>query len=98
MMLSTSSMSKPLGEFMNRSLLCTRFCSSIVRHAITQREHQHPEAWPASTYRHLIKVLVGGALGPCGTQSPGTRLQGHSVVRHSDAAPILCMIVIGPSG
>ena len=26
MMLNTSSMSEPLGEFMNRSLLCTRAC------------------------------------------------------------------------
>ena len=30
MMLNTSSMSEPLGEFMNRSLLCTRACYNVI--------------------------------------------------------------------
>ena len=47
-------------------------------------ERQHPEAWPASTYRQLREVLVSGPLD--GQWALGCL--GHSVARHSVAGAI----------
>ena len=60
-------MSEPLGEFMNRSLLCTRACFLYCTPG------QHPEAWPASTYGHLrggvsLKIVPANNLFQKGLQ------------------------------
>ena len=78
------------------------FFSSIVRHASTQRRtpalrgmsSQHLRTFERSFGEWGTQWPLGtrspGALGPCGTQLPGTRSQGQSVVWYSDATPLGC--------